>query len=296
MGSVGLVWKHKWEQSLAVMLHGKNLETNSLCKENRNTVNVSALPGQIRNGNLLDTEYSDSPTNRLRPLGSPNLTMPLKFPTFVKRVFGSRTDAISGKNYDRTSEWRDLRTGTKINLDEWVEHQKVTYGTRKQRPGELERAAARFNGTLLGIKGTILDRLVSQSPHMIPKNFWGDDLGWRSVKRRSDWGNLLAQKGFTPTRTDTGILVRFFIEGVDWIPHPYLPPTWATSTLGTFSTYIAPSESAYKLCLQWKQENSETLYQKISQRLSQFSVRVAANYLAHESVDYADVAFLLGPN
>jgi hypothetical protein len=56
---------------------------------------------------------------------------------------------------------------------------------------------------------------------------------------------------------------------------------------------MAPSEEAFKLCVQWGTENSIALTQRLAERLRGFPVQFGASYFCHEHAGYADVAFLL---
>jgi len=202
---------------------------------------------------------------------------------------GSAATGLEGfeRNEDITS------AGSRFNLDEWVSNQKATYGSRVELSEDLERRAAQFNGELLGLSGTISDHLVSQRPRMVPKTVWGGDLGWRSDKRRQKWERLLDWNGVVASTTDTGILIRFYIDASEWVPHPYAPPRWTTSDFSVFSHHIAPSEDAFKLCIQWRTENSIALTKRLEERLQRFPVQIGASYHCYDHTDYAYVAFLL---
>ncbi len=128
---------------------------------------------------------------------------------------------------------------------------------------------------------------------MVPKDFWGGDLGWRSAKRKERWESLLTRNGIVPSTTNPGMLIRFYIDATEWVPYPYAPPHWATSDFNVFSQYIAPSEEAFKLCVHWRTENSIALTQRLAERIRRFPVQIGASYRCHEHTDYADVAFLL---
>ena len=184
-------------------------------------------------------------------------------------------------------------TGARFNLDEWVRNQKATYGSREGVSKDLEMRATQFNGELLGLSGALLDHLVSQRPCMVPKEFWGGDLGWRSDKRKKRWENLLNRNGIVASTANPGMLIRFYIDATEWVPHPYAPPHWATSEFKLFSQYIAPSEEAFKLCVQWRAENSIALTRRLADRLRRFPVQIGASYRCYDHTDYVDVAFLL---
>lgn len=181
----------------------------------------------------------------------------------------------------------------RFNLNEWVSNQKATYGSRVRLSEELERRGAQFKGELLGLSGTILDHLVSQRPRMVPKTVWGGDLGWRSAKQKQRWERLLDRNGIVASTTDTGMLMRFYIDASEWVPHPYAPPRWAISDFSVFSRHIAPSEDAFRLCVQWRTENSIALTTRLEERLQRFPVQIGASSHCYENTDFAYVAFLL---
>lgn len=232
------------------------------------------------------------------------------FQNFIRSLFGkfwgstsenqNSTPNGSGLSQDSAAtglEVLDINDSLKtdnsrFNLDEWVSNQKATYGSRVGLSEDLEIKAAQFNGELLGISGTILDNLLSQSPRMVPITAWGGDPGWRSAKRKQKWLKLLDRNGIVASTSDTGILVRFYINASEWVPHPYAPPSWATSHFSLFSHHISPSEDAYRLCVQWKRENSIALTKQLEKRLRRFPVRIGASYHCYERTDYADGAFL----
>lgn len=104
---------------------------------------------------------------------------------------------------------------------------------------------------------------------------------------------MLTRNGLTASTTNPGMLIRFYIDATEWVPHPFAPPHWATSDFNLFSQYVAPSEEAFKLCVQWRTENSIALTRRLAERIRRFPVQVGASYRCHEHTDYADVAFLL---
>src|SRR5207249_3840037 len=112
-------------------------------------------------------------------------------------------DSRSGL-HDWAGNEKATYAGTRFNLDEWVRNQKATYGFREGLSEDLERRASQFNGKLLGLSGTLLDHLISQRPRMVPKDFWGGDLGWRSTKRKKSWEILLTQNGIISSTTNPG--------------------------------------------------------------------------------------------
>lgn len=183
--------------------------------------------------------------------------------------------------------------GGLFNLDDWVSRQKATYGSRPGLAAAMDSLASQFNRERVGISGSLLDHLVHQRPRMIPKDFWGGGLGWRSVRRRKRWEDLLTRNGIAPVAPGRGVLIRFYIDATEWVPHPYAPPHWATSDFGLFSTYIVASEEAFKRCVQWRAENSMALTRQVAARIRNFPIKCGASYRCNEETDYADVAFLL---
>ena len=119
---------------------------------------------------------------------------------------------------------------------------------------------------------------------MIPERFWGGDLGWRSTKRRERWEELVTRNGILPSSPNQGMLIRFVIDASEWVPHPYAPP---------FLADLGPSEEAFKLCLQWRTENSIALTRRLADRLRRFPVQIGAGYRLYSFTDYAEVAFYL---
>jgi hypothetical protein len=128
---------------------------------------------------------------------------------------------------------------------------------------------------------------------MIPKAVWGGTQGWPSAARRQQWDSVLMQHGILTAPTDAGLLIRFYIDATEWVPHPYAPPARLTADFHVFSQYVAPSEEAFQLCSQWHTENANALTHRLTERLRRFSVRLGARYDCDEQTDYADVALLL---
>lgn len=187
----------------------------------------------------------------------------------------------------------ELQLDAPFDLDEWVCEQKRQYGSREGLGRLIESRASRFNGDLLGLSGTIIDVLVHQRPCMVPKCFWGGDVGWRSGRRRERWEYLLTRRGIRVGSGESGLLVRFYMNASEWVPHPYAPPHWATVNFELFSRYIAPNKDAFELCFEWRTQNSIALSERLADRLAEFPVAVGASYRCVERTDYADVAFLM---
>ena len=89
------------------------------------------------------------------------------------------------------------------------------------------------------------------------------------------------------------MLIRFYIDASEWVPHPYAPPHWATRNYSAFRQYVSPNEEAFQLCTHWDQENSLHLTQQLTSRLRDYPIQIAARYRCYDSTDYADVAFVL---
>ena len=150
------------------------------------------------------------------------------FRDFIRSLFGTERHPPS-ELHDGERKDNVIDGGARFNLDEWISNQKATYGSREGLSEELDRRASHFNSELLGISGELLDDLIYQRPRMLPVEFWGGDLGWRSAKRKWRWENLLTRNGIMPSNTNQGMLIRFYIDASEWVPHPYAPPYWATS-------------------------------------------------------------------
>jgi hypothetical protein len=178
-----------------------------------------------------------------------------------------------------------------IDTDEWIANQKRKYGGRNGLNAGLFKAAKAFNRELKGIKGHVLNELLSIAPQMVPRDFWGADLGWRSRKAQDRWAKLLGRNRIAIAPDQTGLLVKFYMNAADWVPHPYVPPTWALTSYSNFSTYIIPNEYLFQLCHTWQEENSIVLTSKLSDRLRKFGVSLSARYKCSEGIDYAEVAF-----
>lgn len=101
-----------------------------------------------------------------------------------------------------------------------------------------------FNRELHGISGPLLDDLLTTAPQMIPFDFWGADLGWRSDRRRQRWTNLLTHNNIDISPEQVGILIKFYFNAAEWVPHPYAPPHWTLSNFKLFSEYVVPEEEA----------------------------------------------------
>ena len=214
------------------------------------------------------------------------------FRDFIRSLFGTERRPPS-ELHDGERKGNVIDGGARFNLDEWIGNQKATYGLREGLSKELDRGASLFNSELLGISGELLDELIYQRPRMLPTDFWGGDLGWRSAKRKRRWEYLLTRNGIMPSNTNQGMLIRFNIDASEWVPHPYAPPHWATSNYTAFSQYIAPSEEAFKVCLQWRAENSIALTGRLADRIRRFPVRIGASYRVYHHSDHAEVAFYL---
>ena len=182
-----------------------------------------------------------------------------------------------------------VRPGQPFNLTQWVEAQKANYGKREGLGAEIDRRARQLERSPLGISGPLLDELVTREPRLVPKVFWGGPRGWLSAKRESRWRHMLGESavGIPPT---AGLLIRFYLDASEWVPHPYAPPHWTLTDFKLFSTYIVADERAFRLCAQWASENSVTLNTRLASRLERFDVRLASRYQCYDGTDYAEVA------
>ena len=211
---------------------------------------------------------------------------------FIRSLFRARRDSQSALHDSKEHE-KTIYAAPPFNLEGWVWNRKATYGSRTGLSEVLERRASEFNGELLGLSGALLDHLIYKRPRMVPKDFWGGDLGWRSIKRKRKWESLLTSNGTMALTSSPGMLIRFYIDATEWVPHPYAPPSWVTSNFKVFAQYIAPSVEGFKLCDQWRAENSIALTRRLAEQIRGFPVRIGASYWRNEHTDYADVAFLL---
>jgi len=126
---------------------------------------------------------------------------------------------------------------------------------------------------------------------MIPIDYWGADLGWRSKTKQSKWAELLLRNDIVIAPDQVGILVEFRMNAAEWVPHPYVPPNWTLSDFRLFSQYVLQDESIFELCRTWRTENSIALTRKLTERLQKYGVLLGASYRSYERADYAMVAF-----
>ena len=216
----------------------------------------------------------------------------MRFLDFIRSLFGTERRPTLKLQGGKRKE-KVIHGGARFTLDEWIGKQKATYGSREGLSEELDRQASLFNSELLGTSRELLDELIYQRPRMIPNNFWGGDLGWPSTEKQERWEDLLTLNGIIPSSPNQGMLIRFIIDASEWVPHPYVPPLWAISNYSAFSRYIGPSEEAFKVCLQWRTENSITLTRRLADRIRRFPVQIGASYRLYNYTDYAEVAFYL---
>lgn len=219
----------------------------------------------------------------------------MKFLNFIKSLLQAEQGSSSGISDSEKSE-KVSNTDACFNLEEWINCQKATYGSRKELYEDLERKASFFNCEASGLSGELLEELILQHPRMIPNGYWGGGLGWKSAKRKDRWEYLLTRNGVKASSSNNGLLISFFIDASEWVPHPYAPPYWVTFDFNLFSRYIVEDEDAFKLCLKWRMENSIALTKRLEDRLQRFSVQIGASYRCHYKTDCADVAFLLPDN
>lgn len=182
-----------------------------------------------------------------------------------------------------------------FSLSRWVTAQKQVYPGWAGAAAELEACAAQWRPNTGGLSGPLLDELVNRRPRLVPVgSFAGGARGFSSPKREKEWRSLF--EGTVPKpEPAAGLLIRFYIAGVEWVPHPYAPPNWALMSFHAFSQSVVPNRLAYMLCLQWARQNSAELTRRVALRLSAFPVQVAARYSRHggKALDYAIVALAL---
>jgi hypothetical protein len=210
--------------------------------------------------------------------------------SYLKSILRPRAEKTSTPSASQTVG--NHRKDTVFDLDEWVRTQTASYGVRDGLNAVLSERARNFNRELQGICGPLLDDLLNTSPLMIPCDFWGADLGWRSERRRKRWEALLTRNGIVISQEQTGLLVKFYMNAAEWVPHPYALPHWALSDFKLFSEYVVPSSDAFELCRKWRIENSIALTRKLSERLKGHGVALGASYRSYERTDYAEVGLM----
>ncbi len=177
-------------------------------------------------------------------------------------------------------------------LRDWVNTRVATYGLRPGLNAVLTEKARHFNRELQGISGPLLDDLLAIEPLMVPAKFWGADLGWCSARRRQRWAELLARSEIKISPDQAGVLIRFYMNPVEWVPHPYVPPHWTFFDFKVFSQYIVADKSAFELCRRWRIENSVGVTHLLSERLKRHGVVLGASYRYYAPTDYAEVALM----
>ncbi len=198
-----------------------------------------------------------------------------------------------GSRLDAQQASRDTHgLGNECQLQEWVNARITQYGSRPGLSAILEKRAQRFDREVCGISGPLLDNLLKVEPLMIPAKFWSSELGWRSGKRRQRWADLLTRNEIEISPEKAGLLVRFYMNPVEWVPHPYVPPHWTLSDFEKFSEYVVPDAYAFELSRKWRLENGATMTYLLSKRLERYGVALGASYRYYAPNDYAEVAIL----
>lgn len=180
-----------------------------------------------------------------------------------------------------------------FDLQDWIQTQEATYGGREGVAEEIERRAEQAKDAPLGLSGSVMEELLRRHPRLVPKEFWGGSRGWPSAKREAMWRSLIHNSGIATVEPARGMLIRFYIDASQWVPHPYAPPHWTTYDYAVFSQYVVPNEKAFRLCVQWMGENSTELTSRLRSRLGVYPVQIAARYWCQDRTDHADVAFVL---
>lgn len=183
----------------------------------------------------------------------------------------------------------------KFDLSRWIETQKASFRDRNGVAAEIELKAKHLSQFPLGISGPLVNEMVNRQPRLVPKEYWGGPGGWLSAKREETWRSLLERNGISTATSSRGLLIRFFIDASEWVPHPYAPPYWAIQSYEKFRSHVVSDEAAFRLCAQWAKENSAQLTSRLALRLAQFPVQIAARYRCYDRTDYADVAMVLNP-
>lgn len=178
-----------------------------------------------------------------------------------------------------------------FSIEDWISEQKIKFGNRDGLDEHLAKVASRFDSNLMGLSGSVIDSLLNQHPRMIPYQAWGGSLGWRSSKRLKRWLYLLERDKIPYAGNHNGLLIRFAINPVHWVPHPYCPPAFCLLDKQHFFSYITKSDQAWDVCQKWRQENTYHLNQAIKQRLRLHPLHVSSSYRCYNNTDCAEVAF-----
>jgi hypothetical protein len=189
-----------------------------------------------------------------------------------------------------------VRAMNEHELRDWVNARIAKYGSRPGLGTILAEKARTFDRELHGISGPLFDDLLTTKPLMIPAKLWASERGWHSAKKRQRWANLLARNEIGISPEKAGLLVRFYMNPVEWVLHPYVPPHWACKDFQTFATYIVPDAGAFALCRKWRIENSVAMTYLLSTRLKRYGVALSATYRYYAPFDYAEVAILYPPD
>jgi len=209
-----------------------------------------------------------------------------------KEVLRKRLPSL-GSRLDAQQPSRETHgLGNECELQEWINTRIAEYGSRPALNAILARRAHGFNKELHGISGPLLDNLLTVEPLMVPAKFWSSELGWRSEKRRQRWTDLLTRNEIEISPEKAGLLVRFYMNPVEWVPHPYVPPCWTLSDFEKFSEYVVPDAHAFELSRKWHLENWVTMTYLLSKRLKRYGVVLGASYRYYAPNDYAEVAIL----
>jgi hypothetical protein len=218
--------------------------------------------------------------------------------TTVNEESGSKDFDSTSPGASRVAEGRPtvsssaVRAMNEHELRDWVNARIAKYGSRPGLGTILAEKARTFDRELHGISGPLLEDLLTTEPLMIPVKLWASERGWYSAKKRQRWAALLARNEVGISLEKAGLLVRFYMNPVEWVLHPYVPPHWACKDFQTFARYIVPDAGAFALCRKWRIENSVAITYLLSTRLKRYGVALGASYRYYAPFDYAEVAIV----
>ena len=176
-----------------------------------------------------------------------------------------------------------------LNLPKWVNFQKSNFGQREEDLSRVIKKEANKQDTEshFGISGTIIDSMIKHSPPMFLHAYWGGSKGFMPNRRQKRWDKLMNGINF---QHGNKFLLRFAINAIDWVPHPYNVPVWALASFGNFSSYINKSKEAFELCRTWAKENNDDAFKLVAHKLSSLDIPFGVGY-RFEDFDFIDVAF-----
>ncbi len=175
-------------------------------------------------------------------------------------------------------------------LSERIESHRKTRGSNEGVSDRMSKMVGDLTAETMPVSGVIADRLIFTEPLMFPRKVWGGPRGLPSPRRMKRLFDLLGiPEGTLPP--SEAFLLRFQVNGADWVPHPENAPFWALASPEAFASLGDGRE--FTLCKQWESGNNENANRLVKAKLAGLDVRSKGAFLFGGGTEYIEVAFWL---